>query len=325
MALKPTVRKISKAVYRHLVDTAGIWNNSNASAMGAAVAFYTIFAIAPLFVLVLALAGLWFGKEAAQQELFNQIARLVGQKGSEAIHSLLIAANRPKAGMFATILGFATLFLGATSVFVQLQQSLNAIWNVRPTITGIRAYLKTRIVSFGALLAIGFLLMVSLILTTAIEAASAWIGGFFPGERVLWSSVNFSVSLGIVTLLFALMFKILPDVKIRWKDVWIGALITAVLFSLGKFLIGMYLGRSSVSSAYGAAGSFVIVLMWVYYSVQILLFGAASTRIYANRFGSHIRPASHAEFVKKNQHTASRHAAHPHKSNPPHHRKDHSE
>ncbi|HEU6448088.1 MAG TPA: YihY/virulence factor BrkB family protein [Verrucomicrobiae bacterium] len=286
-----------KSIYRHVLQVISIWTDANAPAMGAATAFYTIFAIAPLFVLVLALAGLCFGKEAAQHELFGQISSLVGQKSADAIQSVLAAANRPKAGMLATICGFITLFLGASGVFIQLQQSLDAIWNVRPKSAGWRSFLKNRLLSFASLLTIGFLLLVSLVVSAAITAAGNWLQGTLPAPHVVLHIVNFVISLGIVTLLFAMMFKILPDVKIRWRDVWIGAFITALLFTIGKFLIGLYLGRGSVSSAYGAAGSFVVVLLWVYYSVQLLLFGAASTRIYANEFGSHIRPSENAEFT----------------------------
>ena len=280
-----------------------VWIDANASAMGAATAFYTIFAIAPLFVLVLALAGLCFGHETAQRELFGQISGLVGQSAADAIQSVLAAAHRPRAGTFATVLGFVTLFVGATSVFIQLQQSINAIWNVRPKGSGVRHFIKNRLLSFAALLGIGFLLLVSLIISAALAAVGKWMSGKVSAAEPFWQAVDFVVSLAIITLLFAMIFKILPDVKIRWRDVWIGAFMTALLFTLGKFLIGVYLGRSSVSSAYGAAGSFVVVLLWVYYSVQILLFGAASTRIYANRFGSQIVPSEHAEFVQKEEPT----------------------
>jgi membrane protein len=265
--------------------------------MGAAVAFYTIFAIAPLFILVLALAGVLFGHEAAQRELFGQIEGLIGTNGSQAIQSILIAANKPKTGLLATIIGFAALFIGASSVFIQLQLSLNAIWNVRLKTTGVRSFIKHRLLSFAALLGIGFLLLVSLIVSAGLSAAGKWIGGMMPAHEIIWQIVDMAASLGIITLLFAMMFKILPDVIIAWHDVWIGSFVTAVLFTFGKFLLGAYLGRSTLSSAYGAAGSFIVVLLWVYYSAQILLFGAASIRVYANRYGTSIQPAANAEFV----------------------------
>jgi membrane protein len=273
-----------------------IWSNANSSAMGAAVAYYTIFAIAPLFILTLALAGLCFGHEAAQHALFQQISGLIGQKSADAMGSLLAAADRPKTSAFATVIGLATLFIGATSVFIQLQQSLNAIWGVRPKRGTVWQFIRTRLISFAALLSIGFLLLVSLILSAALAAAGKWLRGVLPAEAVIWQGVDFLLSLALITLLFAMMFKILPDVKIDWRDVWIGALITAVLFTVGKALIGLYLGRSSVSSAYGAAGSLILVMVWVYYSVQIVLFGAASTRVWAQKHNAEIHPLEGAEF-----------------------------
>lgn len=288
-----------KAWYRSGLKVVTIWVDANASAMGAAVAFYTIFAIAPLFILVLALAGVLFGHEAAQTQLFSEISRLIGKSGSQSVQSILIAANRPKASHWATIIGFVTLFIGASSVFIQLQESINAIWNVRLKTSGIRSFLRYRIVSFVALLGIGFLLLVSLIVSAALDAAGEWLRGPVTSHLFIWQIINSVASLGIVTLLFAMIFKWLPDVRIGWRDVWIGSLITGLLFTIGKFLLGAYLGRSSLSSAYGAVGSFVVVLLWVYYSAQILLFGAAFVRVYANRYGSPIRPSPHAEFVTK--------------------------
>jgi membrane protein len=265
--------------------------------MGAAIAFYTIFAIAPLFILVLVLAGTIFGPEAAHRELFGQIKGLVGDNGATAIQSILTAADKPKASLFATVLGFITLFIGASTVFIQLQQSLNAIWKVRLKATGIKSFIRHRLLSFAALLGIGFLLLVSLIVSAALEAAGKWMGGMIPAHEVIWHILDVVISLGIITLLFAMMFKLLPDVLIAWRDVWVGSFVTALFFTAGKYLLGAYLGRSTLSSAYGAAGSFVVVLLWVYYSAQILLFGAASIRVYAREHGSGIKPAANAEMV----------------------------
>lgn len=288
-----------KSAYEHVVQVITIWNGANASAMGAAVAFYTIFAIAPLFILVLALAGLLFGHEAAQRELFGQIEGLVGKNGAEAVQSILAAANQPRSGLVATIIGFTTLFVGAGSVFIQLQQSLNAIWNVRLKSSSFRRFIQLRLLSFAALLGIGFLLLVSLTVSAALHAAGKWMSGTIPDHEVIWQILDVIVSLGIISLLFAMMFKLLPDVIIQWRNVWIGSFITALLFTVGKFLLGAYLGRSSLSSAYGAAGSFVVVLLWVYYSAQILLLGAASIRVYARQHGSPIQPSAHAEFITR--------------------------
>ena len=290
-----------KSLYQIFKDAVGVWTGANAPAMGAATAYYTIFAIAPLFILILALAALCFGRDAAQHEVFGQVSGLVGEKGGEAIQSMLAAANKPKAGTIATILGLITLFVGSTGFFMQLQSAIDAIWNVRPKGGGIRNFLRTRLVSFATLLGIGFLLLVSLIVSAGLAALSKWMNGMIPAEKIVWHIVDFAVSVGVVTALFAMIFKVLPDVKMRWKDVWVGAFITAVLFAVGKIVIGLYLGRSSASSAYGMAGSIIVVLLWVYYSVQILLFGAAATRIYAERSGSRIEPAPNAEFASQAQ------------------------
>lgn len=267
--------------------------------LGAALAFYTIFAIAPLFLISLALAGLWFGDENARREVFGQLAELIGNKGAEALQTVLAAADRPRAGTVATALGLAVLFLGATTVFVQLQDGLNTVWNVRRVPgRGIRDFIFARLLSFAMMAAISFLLLVSLVLNAALSGIGKFTSGFLPGNQLLLQIVNFLVSLGVITVLFAAIFKILPDVKIRWHDVWIGALSTALLFDLGKFLLGFYLGRSTIGSAYGAAGSFVIVLVWVYYSAQILLFGAKYTQLYANTYGSHFRLKKGVERVE---------------------------
>jgi membrane protein len=285
-------------LYRLLMEVITIWVDGNASTMGAAVAYYTIFAIAPLFIFVLALAGFLFGKEAAHRELLGQISSLVGSSGGEAIQAAVAAANQPKASAVATVIALITLFVGAGSVFIQLQSSLNAIWNVRPKPgSGLRHFLKSRLLSFATLLGIGFLLLVSLVISAALAAAGKFMGGITPAEEVVWHVVDFVISLALITLLFAMIFKILPDVIIAWRDVWIGGCITALLFGLGKFLLGFYLGRSALATAYGAAGSLVVVLLWVYYSAQILILGAAITRVWASHYGSHIKPVGSAEFI----------------------------
>jgi membrane protein len=266
--------------------------------LGAALAFYTLFAIAPLFVIVLAIAGFWFGEEAARRELFAQVSGLVGSDGGDAIQALVSAANKPKTGVWATLIAVATLFVGATGVFVQLQDSLNSIWGVRREPgRGVLNFVKDRLISFGIIVGIGFLLLVSLILSAALSALGKFMSGMLPAQETIWQGINFVISFGTITLLFAMIFKVLPDVKIAWRDVLIGAVITALLFNLGKFLIGLYLGRSTVTSAYGAAGSLVIVLLWVYYSAQILFFGAKFTQIYADKFGSRLKPVPGAEAV----------------------------
>jgi membrane protein len=272
--------------------TATEWIDQGLSRMGAALAFYTLFAIAPLFIIVLAIAGLWFGEAAARRELFSQVSGLVGSEGGDAIQALISAANRPKTGAWATVIAVVTLFVGATGVFVQLQDALNSIWGVRRAPgRGLRNFIKDRLLSFALIVGIGFLLLVSLVLSAGLSALGKYMGGLLPVQETLWQGINFVVSFGVITLLFAMIFKLLPDVKIAWRDVWIGAMLTALLFNLGKFLLGLYLGRSSVTSAYGAAGSLVIVLLWVYYSAQILFFGAKFTQLYASQYSSHLEPA----------------------------------
>ena len=287
-----------KSIFALVTQAASEWIDQGISRQGAALAFYTFFAIAPLFIIVLAIAGFWFGAEAARRELFSQVSGLVGSDGGEAIQALVSAAHKPEAGAWATAIAVATLFVGATGVFVQLQDALNSIWGVRRKPgRGVRDFIRDRLLSFALIVGIGFLLLVSLVLSAGLSALGNFMVGLLPVQETLWQGINFVISFGVITLLFAMIFKVLPDVKIAWGDVWIGALLTALLFNLGKYLLGLYLGRSSVTSAYGAAGSLVIVLLWVYYSAQILFFGAKFTQIYSTRHGSHLEPVTGAKAV----------------------------
>lgn len=263
-----------------LKQAAKAWSVHDATRLGAALAFYTIFAIAPLFIIILAIAGMWFGEEAARKQLFEQLSGLVGDKGAEAVQAVVAAADKPAAGVWASIMALGTLFVGATGVFVQLQAALNKIWGVkREEGKGVLRFVKDRLMSFAMILAIGFLLLVSLVVSAGLAAFGKLMSGYLPAEEFIWQTINFLISLGVITVLFALIFKILPDVKIAWRNVWVGALLTALLFNFGKSLLGIYLGRGSFASAYGAAGSLVIILVWVYYSAQILFFGAEFTRL----------------------------------------------
>ncbi|HEY3861449.1 MAG TPA: YihY/virulence factor BrkB family protein [Verrucomicrobiae bacterium] len=266
-------------------ETATAWANGNSSRVGAALAYYTIFAIAPLFVIALSMSSFFFGEKAARKELFGQINGLVGSKGGEAIQSLVIAAtSQPRTSYWATLGAVVTLGAGATAVFVELQDALNNIWGVqRKPGGGLRHFIVDRLLSFAMMLGIGFLLLVALVLNAALAGVGHFATGFLQGEKFWLSPLNFLVSLGVITLLFAMIFKLLPDVAINWKDVWLGAFVTGLLFNFGKFLIGYYLGRSSTLSIYGAAGSLVIVLVWVYYSAQIVFFGAHFTHIHAGK------------------------------------------
>jgi membrane protein len=286
-------------VWPLLKDAFQAWLNGKTPRLGAALAYYTIFAIAPLFIIALTIAGFWFGEEAARKELFGQISSLVGKEGGEAIQSIIAAAGKKTdAGLWAGVAAVTTLFVGATGVFVELQDALNTIWNVkRDASRGWKGFIRDRLLSFGMVVGIGFLLLVSLVLSAALAALGSYVGGLVSVGHLVSQTANFMLSLAIITFLFAMIFKFLPDVRIAWRDVWMGSFITALLFNFGKFLLGFYLGRESVSSAYGAAGSLVIVLVWVFYSTQILFFGAEFTRAFANRYGSALQPTKGAHFI----------------------------
>jgi membrane protein len=268
--------------------------------LAAALAYYTVFSITPLLVIAIAIVGAVFGQEAARGEIVTQINDLVGEEGAQAIEMALANANQPEISSVASSISVVVLLIGASGVFAQLQEALNTVWNVtaKPNV-GLWNFIQKRLLSFGMVLAIGFLLLVSLIISAILSGISKLEFNILPGLTIFWQLLNFAVSLGFITVLFALMYKYLPDVKIRWKDVWVGAIITALLFSLGKYLIGLYLGQGSLGSTYGAAGSLIVFLAWVFYSAQILLFGAELTKVYARRYGRQIRPNSHATMVNK--------------------------
>jgi membrane protein len=282
------------------------WQKDGALDLGAALAYYTIFSLAPLLLVALAVAGLLWDRGQIQGQLIAEIQGLMGPQGAQAVQTMLANAGRHGSGVLATVLGVVTILFGATGVFVQLQSALNRVWNVeaRPG-AGIWSFVKTRLISFGMVLGVGFLLLVSLIVSTAVSAVGKWATGLLPGSETIMQALTFVVSFALITFLFALIYKLVPDVEITWKDVWIGAVVTALLFTLGKFLIGLYLGKSSVASTYGAAGSLVIVLLWIYYSAQILFLGAEFTQVYATHYGSQIRPSKHAVPVVEKKEVAS--------------------
>jgi membrane protein len=291
--------KFSEAV-PVLKETYTDWNNDKAPRLAAALAYYTIFSIAPLLLVVLAIAGLIFGKEAAEGQIIGQIQQTVGETSAKAIQEMLANARHPSQGTLATIIGAVTLLLGAGGVFGALQDALNTIWGVTPKPdAGYMKMIKDRFLSFTMVLGLGFLLIVSLVISAVLSAITKFVGNAVPGAPWLWETLNTVVSLGVFTTLFAMMFKILPDAKIKWSDVGVGAFLTAIMFTLGKFGIGIYLGRGSVGSAYGAAGSLVVLLLWIYYSAQILFFGAEFTKVYAKRHGSKIEPVPGAVPVSR--------------------------
>jgi membrane protein len=260
------------------------WYADSAPRLGASIAYYTLFAIAPVLLIIMAVAGAIFGRDAVQGEIVGQLDGLIGEEGARAVQGLITAASQPRAGMLASIIGTITMVVAATGVFLELQAALNTIWKVKPR-PGVhfKDYLKNRLRSFGLVVSIGFLLTVSLAVSAALAAFRSWLERRMPGLPVVLDVVNVFLSLGVTIALFALLFRLLPDVRLRWRDVAIGACVTGLLFTVGKQLIGLYIGRSSVSSAYGAAGSGVVLLLWVYYSTQIVLFGAELTRVLTHR------------------------------------------
>lgn len=267
---------------------AGGWVRDYAPSMGAALSYYTVFSLAPVLLIVVSVAGLVFGEEAARGEVFEQIAGLVGPESAAAIEEMLNAVRKPERGVVGTVVGVIMLLVGATTVFGELQDDLDRIWRApaREGSSGPWGLLRARLLSFGMILGIAFLLMVSLVLSAAIAALGKWWGGAFGDWEALLQLVNQLVGLLMTTAVFALIYKLMPRVKVRWHDVWLGALTTAVLFSVGKFLIGLYIGKSSIASGFGAAGSIAVVFLWVYYSAQIFLLGAEFTWEYAKAFGS---------------------------------------
>jgi membrane protein len=270
-----------------LRKSAAAWNNDDASSMGAALAFYTLFSIAPLLIMVIAVAGLIFGRDAAQGHILGELRGLTGDAGAQAVENLLKNADSPAKSALAAVLGTAVLLLGATAVFTELYGNLNRIWRSpsAPMASGIWHLIRTRILSFGMILGIEFLLLVSLVVSAGLAAAGDWWGARFTGWPLVGQAVNFILSLAIYTVAFAMIYKFLPRAHIDWHDVWIGATVTAVLFEIGKLLIGL-VGMTSITSAFGAAGSLVVLLVWVYYSAQVFLLGAEFTRVYAYRRGS---------------------------------------
>ncbi len=283
-----------KQIFRLLKEAASAWVDDYAPSMGAALSYYTLFSLAPLLIIVIAVAGMVFGQEAAQGEIVAQLRGIMGEEGAVAVEGMLKAAREPAKGVVATIVGIATLLLGATAIFGELQSALDRIWRVPAPKeeSGIWHLLRTRLLSFGLVLGLGFLLVVSLVVSAMLAAFGKWWGGWFQGWDVFLEILNFVVSFGIFTLLFAMIYKIMPRANIPWRDVWTGAAVTALLFTIGKVLIGLYLGKSSLASGFGAAGSLVVLIAWVYYSAQIFLFGAEYTWVYANRHGSRSQKAA---------------------------------
>jgi membrane protein len=270
------------------------WIDDYAPSMGAALAYYTMFSIAPLLVIVIAVAGILFGNDAAKGHVLAELRGIMGEEGALAVEGLLESASDPEKSSLAALVGIIALLVGATSVFAELQSALDRIWRAEPTqpSESVWRWVQTRMLSLGMILGFGFLLLVSLVMSAALAALGDWWGPLFGAWELILQTLNFIVSFVIVTLIFAMIYKSLPHVSIDWRDVWIGATVTALLFTVGKLLIGFYLGRTSIASAFGAAGSLVVLLLWVYYSAQIFLLGAEFTWVYAHRHGSRAGQAS---------------------------------
>jgi membrane protein len=289
-----------KQTWALVKDAGQAWVDDYAPSMGAALAYYTVFSLAPLLLIVISVAGLVFGPDAARGEIFGELRDLMGDDAAKAVEGLLISVSKPAQSVVATVVGLGVVLIGATSVFGELQDALDRIWRAparaisrvdssgdsSSNLSGLVSLLRTRLLSFGMILGVAFLLMVSLMLSALIAALGTWWGRLFGGWSVLAQVINGVVSFALTALVFALIYKLMPRVRVLWSDVALGALATAVLFTLGKVLIGAYIGQTGLASGFGAAGSIVIVLVWVYYSSQIFLLGAEFTRVYAHRFGS---------------------------------------
>lgn len=277
-----------KQLYSLARKSVDAWIDDYAPSMGAAISYYTVFSIAPLLVIVIAVAGFVWGRDAVQGQLVSQLSGLIGTDGAMGIQALVQSANKPAKGVIATVISVAILLIGATTVFAELQSAMDRIWDVPAVkkVSGIWSTLRARLLSLGFILGLGFLLAVSLVFSAGVAAFGNWTSGLFPGWEFLLQGINTLISLLISGVLFAMIFKLMPQARVSWLDVSIGAAVTAVLFEIGKSLIGLYIGKSSVTSSFAAAGSLVVLLVWVYYSAQIFLLGAEFTWVYAHDHGS---------------------------------------
>lgn len=286
---------IFKLAWELLKETFSEWQEDRAARLAAALAYYTVFSLAPLLIIALGIAGLALDPDTAGRYLTGQVRGLIGNEGAGVIQRIVQNASQPASSIRATLIGLGTLLFGAMGVFNQLQDALNTVWEVTPKPgQGFIDFVKARLLSFMMVLAIGFLLLVSLIVSSVLTALNNYVADLIPVNLVFGRNLEFVVSFGFITLFFAMIYKILPDAEVSWGDVGVGAAATAFLFGVGKFLLALYLGGQSFGSTYGAAGSILILLLWVYYSAQIFLFGAEFTQVYARRFGSRIVPATEA-------------------------------
>ena len=274
------------AAWKILKDTVLAFINDDALSRGAAIAFYTVTSIAPVLLIVIAIAGLAFGRDAAQNAITEQLSGLMGQQTAEVLQTAVASAANKSSGVVATIIGIITLMVTASGVFGEMQTALNVIWKAKPKGTTVSRLIRARAASLGLVAALGFLLMVSLVVSTVLTAFGNYLDSILPFGKVILTVLNVVVSLVLISFLFAAIYKVLPDRNLEWGDVVVGAIVTGVLFTIGKSLISWYIGSSAVASSYGAAGALMVLLLWVYYSAQIFLLGAEFTKVYANRHGS---------------------------------------
>jgi len=284
-----------RELWEIIKETGSDWSDDNASRLAAALAYYALLSLAPLLVIAVAVAGFFFGEDAARGKVAAELGGIVGRDAAKSIQAVVSSAESPSRGVVGTIVGVVTLFFGASGVFRELQASLNTVWEVAPKPgSGVWTEVRYRFLSFTMVLSVAFLLLVSLIVSSLLSAIGTFLGSQLPGGEAMWQVANFFISGAIVAVLFAIIFKYVPDAVIRWRDVWLGAIVTSALFSIGKLALGLYLGKAAVGSAYGAAGSIIALVVWVYYATQIFLLGAEFTQVQARRSGREITPSANA-------------------------------
>ncbi len=286
---KTRIKNMVARAWQLLAEVARAWSKDNIASMSAALAYYTFFSLTPLLLILITIAGFFFGDDEARQAITHQFVELIGARGAEAVNALLRGANDPEGGKISFIVGAVTLFIGATTVFAELQHDIDTIWKLpkeKAAGNGLLNLLKIRLLSFALIVSVGFLLIMSLVVSAGISMLTTLWGDWMINMEILLQLINFIVSTAIITVLFALIFKILPSTTIAWSDVWWGALVTSLLFSVGKFAIGIYIGKSAIASSFGAAGAFVVLIVWIYYSAQIFLIGTEFTYVYACKYGS---------------------------------------
>ncbi len=277
-------------LFRLIKEAVLAWIDDFAPSMGAAISYYTIFSLAPLLIIVIAVAGAIFGQDAVQGQIVGQLQGMMGKEGASAVQNMIKAANEPTKGIVASVISFVLLLVGSTTVFAELQSALDRIWHVpeKAKPQGIWAILRARVLSMGLILGLAFILMVSLVTAAAVAAFGTLASGMLPGSELLLQAINIAISVGLSTVLFAMIFKYMPSISIEWRNVWVGALVTALMFEIGKWGISLYIGKSGTTETFAAAGSLVVVLLWVYYAAQIFLLGAEFTKVWANAHGSKV-------------------------------------